>query len=120
MGRTMSRPNDGERRHAVLDRVAVGDEVITLDREHLRLHSVVHAAADDDRRVRDGKPVDVRAVDMTPTQQCRRLTREQVRAILWKHQSESLMSPASFRMDAWLIELNTAAAAALKSAALEK
>src|SRR3546814_4095386 len=58
MGRTMSLPNDGEYRHKVLDLVAVGDEVITMDSDHLRLYSIVNKAAYDDTRMRDGKPVD--------------------------------------------------------------
>lgn len=120
MGGTISLPNDGEKRHAVLNKVAVGDEVITLDDDHLRLLSVVHKAAYDDTRIRNGKPVAVRAVDMTRKQQCKRLTREQVREILWQHQPECLLHAGSFKYDAWLIELNPAAAAALKAAALGK
>src|SRR3546814_16563441 len=99
MGRTMSLPNDGEYRHKVLDLVAVGDEVITMDSDHLRLYSIVNKAAYDDTRMRDGKPVDVRAVDMAPLLQCRRLSRDQGRAIMWAPQRECLLSQTHFRPD---------------------
>src|SRR3546814_9999243 len=74
MGRTMSLPNDLDRRHAILNQVEVGDQVITLGRGNLILVSVVQKTAYDTVRVRDGVDINVRAVDMEPTHQSKALT----------------------------------------------
>src|SRR3546814_20694757 len=86
--------------------VEVGDQVITLGRGDLILVSVVQKTAYDTVRVRDGVDINVRAVDMEPTPQCKALTRAGVCAILWTRQPDVLSTLSRFQIGAWLIPLN--------------
>src|SRR3546814_10465280 len=98
--------------------VEVGDQVITLGRGDLILVSVVQKTAYDTVRVRDGVDINVRAVDMEPTHQCKALTRAGVCAILWTRQPDVLSTRSRFKIGAWLIPLNDDTATALMAEAV--
>src|SRR3546814_17356276 len=94
------------------------DQVSTRGLENLIRVCVVKKTADATVRGRDGVDINVRAVDMEPTHQCKALTRAGVCAILWTRQPDVLSTRSRFKIGAWLIPLNDDTATALMAEAV--